>query len=93
MSETTILVHLEGGIIQDILGIPEGVKVIVRDYDTDELCADDIENLTTTNNEDEPVTRFSDCCFEEEWPGGRNSDYLPSRPLTETEQASLMDCY
>jgi hypothetical protein len=31
----TIIVHVDGGVIQDIEGIPPGVEVHVRDYDTD----------------------------------------------------------
>ena len=33
-----VVVYVEGGVIQDI-NIPEGVRVIVKDYDTD---ADDL---------------------------------------------------
>jgi hypothetical protein len=31
----TILIVVEGGVIQDIEGIPPGVQVVVRDYDVD----------------------------------------------------------
>jgi len=31
----TILIVVEGGIIQDVLGIPEGVQVVVCDYDVE----------------------------------------------------------
>jgi hypothetical protein len=31
----TIIVHVDGGVVQDIEGIPPGIEVHVRDYDTD----------------------------------------------------------
>lgn len=31
--KTTILIVMEGGIIQDIIGIPKDTKVVVRDYE------------------------------------------------------------
>ena len=41
----TVQITMEGGVIQDI-EVPEGVRVIVRDYDSDgveeeSLCKDD----------------------------------------------------
>lgn len=39
----TIHIIMEGGIIHDILGIPEDVVIIVRDYDMDGITGTDEE--------------------------------------------------
>ena len=44
----TVKITMEGGVIQDI-ACPEGVRVIVRDYDTDGISADE---LTKDDNGD-----------------------------------------
>ncbi len=42
----TITVIVEGGMIQDVIGIPKGVRVEVHDYDT-EGGDPDIESIET----------------------------------------------
>ena len=58
MSATTnkIVITMEGGLIQDIQGIPDGVVILVRDYDVE--GADDTE-LTQDEN--------GDACYELIW--------------------------
>ena len=48
----TIVITVEGGLIQWIAGIPEDVRIVVKDYDVDSV---DEENLTTDENGDEYV--------------------------------------
>jgi hypothetical protein len=36
-----ILVVVDGGVIQDILGIPKGFEVVVRDFDIEGLALED----------------------------------------------------
>jgi len=39
----TILVVMEGGVIQDIVGVPRGMRVVVRDYDVEGVDPDDAD--------------------------------------------------
>lgn len=40
-----ITIYIEGGVIQDITGIPEGGKVTVVDWDTDGVDPEDLTQL------------------------------------------------
>ena len=51
-----IIIHVEGGIIQQISDIPKGVEVEVRDYDTDGTDAD---RLTDTPDGQAIVSTWS----------------------------------
>lgn len=37
----TIIIKLEGGLVQDIQGIPEGYKVQIHDYDVEGVWEED----------------------------------------------------
>ena len=38
----TITVHVEGGAVCDVEGVPPGIDVVVRDYDVEGGDADDV---------------------------------------------------
>ena len=43
----TIDIEVEGGLIQNIEGIPDGIQIRVRDYDTQDMTAEDDPQLIT----------------------------------------------
>lgn len=51
-----IIIHIEGGVIQYIGGIPDGVTVEVRDYDIDGV---DPDRLTPTVDGEAIVSTWS----------------------------------
>jgi hypothetical protein len=42
-AKKTIIIRVEGGLIEDIDGIPPDVEVVVRDYDVEMLDEDDLQ--------------------------------------------------
>ena len=40
-----LLIVVEGGLIQDIKNIPEGLEIEIRDYDADQYSYDDLEAM------------------------------------------------
>lgn len=46
-----IIIKIDGGLVQDIEGIPEGVTVLVRDFDTEGCDESDIDGVDDDGNE------------------------------------------
>jgi len=55
-----ILVTVEGGNLSNIINIPKGITIIVRDYDVENTCEDD-ERITQDDDGED--------CFESIWEG------------------------
>jgi hypothetical protein len=73
----TIHIIMEGGIIQGILNIPEGVEIVVRDYDVD-----GVEYSETCGNVD------GDRCTENHWDDHEASEVAPFVEMTNEQWES-----
>ncbi len=65
-----IILFMEGGLIQSVSGIPRGIKIIVRDYDSD--C--DTSNPRVHKDAD------GDFYFENSWDSGDNQTEKEAKP-------------
>jgi len=74
-----ILVVMEGGVIQDVVGVPEGYELVVRDYDVEGCDNEDYLNdgVLFVHPESGLCTQFGWCADPNE-PAADLSDVRPA---------------
>lgn len=68
-----IVIIIEGGIVQDVRGIPEDTEVIIADFDTEGADPDDVQQCPWPEIEE----HHGKTCFIGVWGGSAPSNPLP----------------